>query len=187
MPGFALQQSCECGHLVLTVQQIPTSGCRRVMAHRLLHKLPFSRNCSVCTAPISPGTPSSNEAVPLSQESHLSSSTVTRTSPTTHPSYSNPPMSIVALPPPDFSPSPSPGMRRSGQRVNLFKKLFGKQPTPLGLTTSKTRRRKTWERDLQEFRLNIGVEASDANERKSSPKVETPTSWELHWDCANTE
>ena len=155
------------------------------MAHRLLH--PFSRNCSVCAAPISPSMPSGNAAVPLSQESHLSSSAITCTPPTIHPHYSNSPMPIVALPPPDFSPSHSSGIRRSGQRVNLFKKLFGKQPTPLRLTASKNRRRKTWERDLEEFRLNAGAETRDGNDRISSPKLETPTSWELHWDCANTE
>lgn len=155
------------------------------MAHRLLHKLPFSRNCSVCSAPISPGMPSGSAAAPLPQEWPLSSSAIPRTSPSVHPHYSNPPMPLVALPPPDFSPSP--GTRRPSQRVNLFKKLFGKQPTPLRLTPSKIKRRKTWERDLQKFQLHAGEETRDGNDGKSSPKDETPTSWELHWDCAITE
>jgi len=156
------------------------------MAHRLLHKLSFSRNRSVSTSStICPGVPSGNATVPGSQESPLCSSGVTRTSPTVHAHYSNPPMPLVALPPPDFSLSP--GIRRSGQRVNLFKKLFGKQPAPLRLTASKIRSSEALEKDLQELRLNAGAETRDGNSRKSSPKVETPTSWELHWDCANTE
>lgn len=153
------------------------------MAHRLLHKLSFSRNCSVCTVPtISPGIPSGIAPVPLSQESPLSPSAIIHASPTVHSHYSNPPMSLVALPPPDFSPSP--GIRK---RVNLFKKLFRKQPAPLQLTTPKIRSRKTWERHLQDFRLDAGAETGDGNSRESSFKFETPTSWELHWDCANTE
>jgi hypothetical protein len=156
------------------------------MAHRLLHKLSFSRNHSVSTAStVSPGIPSGSTVVPGSQESPPSSSPVTHTSPTTRPHLSNPPMPLVALPPPDFSLGP--GIRRSGQRVNLFKKLFGKQPAPLRRAGSKVRPRETWERALQEFRLNAGTETMDGNSRKSSPNVETPTSWELHWDCADTE
>jgi len=49
------------------------------------------------------------------------------------------------------------------------------------------RSREMWERNLQEFWLDAGEETRDGNIRKSSPKVETPASWELHRGCADTE
>jgi len=44
-----------------------------------------------------------------------------------------------------------------------------------------------WEWNPQEFWLNACEETRDGNIRKSSPKVETPASWELHWACDDTE
>lgn len=159
-----------------------TPGYKRVMAHRLLHKLSFTRKHSVPTvSTISPDLPSDTVAAPPSHDppSFLS------TSPTAYPHYSNPPIPLVVLPPPDFHPSP--GTRKPSQRVNLFKRLLGKQLAPPRLTASKTESKKTWETELQGFQFDAGPGARDDDSKESSSKVKTPTSWELHWDCAKTE
>ena len=162
-------------------------GLNAAMAHRLLHKLSFTRKHSGPTTPtiyagISPGT----AVVPPSQDPTPSSSAVISTSPTAYPRYSNPPIPLVDFPPPDFRPSS--GSRRPRQSVNLFKKLLGKQqPAPPRVTAPRSRSRNTWEKELQEFRFDDDAGARDGNSKDGSPKVKTPTSWELHWDCAKTE
>ena len=55
------------------------------------------------------------------------------------------------------------------------------------MTASKTRPRKTWERELQEFQFDAGAGAGEENGKDGSSEVKPPTSWELHWDCAKTE
>jgi len=122
---------------------------------------------------IFPGIPSGNAAVSGSQESPLSLSAVTLTLPTVHPHCSNPPIPLVALPPPDFNLSPG---IRSCQHANLFK-VFGKEPAPLRRTASKIRPREMWERGLREFWLNAGAETRDGSIRKAAPKSKRPHLW----------
>ena len=152
------------------------------MAHRLLHKLSFTRKYSVPTVPTTSGISYDTAAAP---GSHPPSFTVISTSPAIHPPWSNATIPLVVLPPPDFRPDS--GSRRPCQRVNLLKKFLGKPAVPAQLTAAKITPRKTWETELEEFRLDAGAGARDENNKESSPKGKTPTSWELHWDCAKTE
>jgi len=155
------------------------------MAHRLLHKLSFTRKHSVPTVPaFSPDLPSDIPTVLPSQGPPSSTLAGISTSPTAYPHYYNPPIPLVVLPPPDFHSHPE--SRKPYQRVSLFKKLLGKQLVPPRPIASRNRLRKTWEKELQEFQFDASADARNENSKESSPKVETPTSWEPHWDCAKT-
>jgi hypothetical protein len=93
-------------------------------------------------------------------------------------------MPLIALSPPDFSPAWNNTVRPTYQFIQ--EALQKATSSPITNCIQNKAKEDVGERSTG-ILANAGAETRDRSSKKSSPKVETPKFWKLHWDCADTE